>query len=253
MRRKDDMNIWWAMWWFAVIVFLSGVFCTLTGCVASTELPAPAEPDRFEITYSQYFPGVDYVHIIRDHDTDDEYLFFKSGYGGGLALMPEKTVEEETFTASASTVFGSAPPAEDHSPEAAKMVEEPAAGQDETPAPAEPELLGWFTVTAYCPCVECCGVWSAEHPSRGEDYVQKTASGTIPAEGRTIAVDPDVIPYGTTVYFEGPDGLLTGYVAEDCGGAINGNDIDLYFESHEAANRWGIRELDVFVMPEVSE
>lgn len=49
----------------------------------------------------------------------------------------------------------------------------------ETAAP-EPELieLGEFKTTAYCTCVKCCGIWSAEHPSRvGTDYVQRTKSG----------------------------------------------------------------------------
>lgn len=52
---------------------------------------------------------------------------------------------------------------------------------------ADLELIGTFTATAYCPCVKCCGIWSEDHPSRGEDYVQKTHAGTIPEEGRTIA------------------------------------------------------------------
>lgn len=222
--KKDDMNIWWAMWWFAVIVFLSGVFCTLTGCVASTELPAPAEPGRFEITYSQYFLGADYVHIIRDHDTDDEYLFFKSGYGGGLALMPEKTVEEETFTVTERYLFEAAPPAPELEP--AEVEKEPLF-----------RSLGEFIVTAYCPCVAC-----------SEEWGDMTATGVRAKEGRTIAVDPKVIPYGTVVYFDGADGLMGGYVAEDCGGAINGNDIDIYFDSHEEAQQWGVKLREVFVL-----
>lgn len=54
------------------------------------------------------------------------------------------------------------------------------------------ELIGTFRATAYCPCVKCCGIWSEEHPDRGEDYVQRTSSGTIPQEGRTIAADWDL-------------------------------------------------------------
>lgn len=54
-----------------------------------------------------------------------------------------------------------------------------------------------------------------------------TATGTTAKEGRTIAVDPKVIPYGTKVYIDG-----WGYrIAEDCGGGIKGNHIDIYVDS----------------------
>lgn len=110
---------------------------------------------------------------------------------------------------------------------------------------SEPELisLGEFTVTAYCPCVICCGEWSKEHPSRvGTDYVQMTASGTIPQEGRTIGVDPNVIPYGTIVVIFGHE-----YIAEDSGAALNGNTIDIYFDSHDEALDFGRQTTEVFV------
>lgn len=108
----------------------------------------------------------------------------------------------------------------------------------------EPESLGIFKVTAYCACQKCCG----KDPS--DPWYGITATGTKATEGRTIAVDPKVISYGTTVYFEGPNGFHE-YRAEDCGGAIKGNDIDLYFDSHEDALEWGVRELEVFCMEEM--
>lgn len=53
-----------------------------------------------------------------------------------------------------------------------------------------------------------------------------TATGTKAKEGRTIAVDPKVIPYGTWVYIEG-----WGYrIAEDCGG-FRGKHIDIFMNS----------------------
>ena len=103
------------------------------------------------------------------------------------------------------------------------------------------ELVGTFTATAYCPCVKCCGVWSAEHPSRGVDYVQRTSSGVIPEEGRTIAADWSVLPEGSEVIIGGHP-----YIVEDTGGAIKGNRIDVYFESHEAALEFGVQEVDVY-------
>ena len=56
-----------------------------------------------------------------------------------------------------------------------------------------------FTCTAYCSCKKCCGSYSPE--VRGG--VAHTATGTVPQEGRTIAVDPSVIPYGTKVAIDG--------------------------------------------------
>lgn len=98
--------------------------------------------------------------------------------------------------------------------------------------------------TAYCPCVKCCGVWSAEHTSRrGTDYVQKTTSGTVPEEGRTIAVDPTVIELGTTVIIGGCE-----FVAEDTGGAIKGKKIDIFFDDHEEALDWGVRDIEIEIV-----
>lgn len=116
-------------------------------------------------------------------------------------------------------------------------------------APEEaPEALRTITVTAtaYCPCPSCCGVWSAQHPSRvGTDYQQVTACGAVPTEGRTIATDPSVIPTGTHVLINGHE-----YVAEDTGGAIKGNRIDIFFASHEAALNWGRQTVEVTILEE---
>lgn len=97
------------------------------------------------------------------------------------------------------------------------------------------------TATAYDHCQKCCGVWATNRPKdeNGNDIVI-TASGTIATEGRTIAVDPKVIPYGTEVIINGHT-----YIAEDCGGAVKGNAIDIYFDSHEEAVTFGKRSVDV--------
>lgn len=97
-----------------------------------------------------------------------------------------------------------------------------------------------FTCTAYCSCKKCCGSYSPE--VRGG--VAHTATGTVPQEGRTIAVDPSVIPYGTKVAIDG----MGVYVAEDCGGAIKGNHIDIYFDTHEGALMFGTQRLYVTIV-----
>lgn len=98
-------------------------------------------------------------------------------------------------------------------------------------------------VTAYCSCVKCCGVWSKDHPSRqGTDYEQYTTSGTIPVAGRTVAVDPDIIPLGSKILIDGHE-----YTAEDTGSGVKGNHIDIYFDSHEDALEWGVKTMEVEV------
>ncbi|MBQ3790352.1 MAG: 3D domain-containing protein [Lachnospiraceae bacterium] len=92
--------------------------------------------------------------------------------------------------------------------------------------------LGDFTLTAYDPCEICCGK---------TDGI--TATGTHGKAGRTIAVDPSIIPYGSRV-------LVGGYVfiAEDTGSAIRGRHIDLFMDTHEVAMQFGRREGEVFLI-----
>ena len=67
------------------------------------------------------------------------------------------------------------------------------------------------------------------------------------AEGRTIAVDPSVIPYGTKVIIGGHI-----FTAEDCGGAIpKQNHIDIYVNSHEEAEALGVANASVYLLGEV--
>ena len=74
------------------------------------------------------------------------------------------------------------------------------------------KALGRFTITFYWP---------------GEDHYGKlTSTGVIAQEGKTIAVDPSVIPYGSIIKINGNE-----YIAEDCGGAIKGNKIDIFSEN----------------------
>ena len=94
--------------------------------------------------------------------------------------------------------------------------------------------LGTFRITYYCGCYSCSEGWG-----------NMTATGKIAKEGRTIAVDPKVIPYGTKVSINGHT-----YVAEDCGGAIKGNDIDIYLEDHDRVYKGGVDWYDVYILRE---
>ena len=74
-----------------------------------------------------------------------------------------------------------------------------------------------------------------------------TSTGTKPTEGRTIAVDPSVIPYGTKVYIPQFDRV---FIAEDCGSAIKGNRIDIYMNDYDRCMDWGIKTIDIYIINE---
>lgn len=94
------------------------------------------------------------------------------------------------------------------------------------------EYVGECTITAYCPCAECCGRWA--------DGV--TASG-LPAGPGIGAVDPDVIPLGSTVIIDGQK-----YLAADTGSGVTGNHIDICLASHEETVEHGVRTAEVWVI-----
>ena len=80
-------------------------------------------------------------------------------------------------------------------------------------------------------------------------YYGITASGTKARPG-VVAVDPRVIPLGTKLYIESLDGWpdYGNAVAEDTGGAIKGNRIDLFFNSRSEALRFGRRNVKVHIL-----
>lgn len=102
---------------------------------------------------------------------------------------------------------------------------------------ADLRLLGEFKVSAYCHCEKCCGKWANTRP----DGIVYGASGAELKPNHSIAVDTDIIPYGKSVFIDGIE-----YVAEDCGGAIKGNRIDIYMDSHEAAVEFGVKNMMVY-------
>ena len=71
-----------------------------------------------------------------------------------------------------------------------------------------------------------------------------TATGTTATVGRTIAVDPRVIPYGSQVYIAGY-GWRT---AEDCGGGVKDNQIDILVDTHSQALSLGVQYGDVWIL-----
>lgn len=88
-----------------------------------------------------------------------------------------------------------------------------------------------YKITAYCPCSKCCGKTTG-----------RTASGTTATAGRTVAASSK-FAFGTKLNIGGHI-----YTVEDRGGAINGNKIDIFVNSHAEALQWGVRYLPVSVV-----
>lgn len=111
------------------------------------------------------------------------------------------------------------------------------------PEEQEAQTMPWahklegVTVTYYDCCVACCGK---------EDSL--TYSGTRAAPHETCAVDPEVIPLGSAVTVDYGDGELRHYRAEDIGGGVKGNRIDICVSSHEEALELGVRTATVYWM-----
>lgn len=88
-----------------------------------------------------------------------------------------------------------------------------------------------YKITAYCPCSKCCGKATG-----------RTASGTKATPGRTVAASGKYA-FGTKLNIGGHI-----YTVEDRGGAITGNKIDIFVNSHAEALQWGVRYLPVSVV-----
>lgn len=95
-----------------------------------------------------------------------------------------------------------------------------------------------FVATAYCACEKCCGEWAI---NRKGPVVGSTGMELIPKY--SIAVDPNIIPYGSILV----DSIGNEYRADDCGGAIKGDHIDIYFSSHEEALNYGRQTIELAI------
>ena len=91
-----------------------------------------------------------------------------------------------------------------------------------------------FRATAYC---------------RTDIGGETTSTGTVTRVG-CVAVDPSVIPYGTRMFIMTQDGeyIYGVATAEDCGGAIKGKRLDLFYETNGECIQFGVRDCDVYFL-----
>lgn len=87
------------------------------------------------------------------------------------------------------------------------------------------KYIGQFKITHYCSCPICT---QKSKPGL-------TATSHKPKEGRTVAVDPKKIPLHSIIYIED----LGYFVAEDIGGGVKGDHIDIYLNTHKEAIQRG--------------
>jgi len=92
--------------------------------------------------------------------------------------------------------------------------------------------LGNFRLTAYCPCYSCSEGWG-----------RHTSSGALAVSNHTVAVDRRVIPIGSRLMING-----TVYTAEDVGGGVRGNHIDIFFDSHAQTRQFGSQTAEVYLV-----
>ena len=91
-------------------------------------------------------------------------------------------------------------------------------------------------VTAYCPCRKCCGRYSGG----------RTASGHTIRQGDTFVAADGMHLFGTEMVVPGYNDSRPVEVL-DRGGAIRGNRLDVFFNSHHKAKQWGVKYLPVKV------
>lgn len=201
-------------------IIITGLLCGLLSTVAAFAASSDTkdEMDSVKAQLDSYSQVMDNAHQMAEYarvlgESEDSVIiqtakqYWHSANDEYIALYPSYVALNKQYNEELA--------AEKEAEEANKMIP-----------------LGTFRVSRYCPCSICNGGYTG------------TAIGTSVTPGRTIAVDPNVIPLGSTVYIEG-----IGYrVAEDVGGAITSNRIDLAVSSHSEAYAQGISYNNVYLV-----
>mgnify|MGYP002647615639 CR=1 FL=1 len=176
-----------------------------------------------EIENPDLAPG---ERVVTQYGSDGEKeITYKISYRDGAEVSRERINEVVLADAQDEVV--------EYSPQ-----EEFEVGKIPASRPTNYSRVETFTATAYDASVEDNGPWAGV-----------TSTG-MPMGYGVIAVDPRVIPYGTKMYIESVDGeYVYGYaIAGDCGGAIKGNRVDLFYWSKAQCNQFGRRAVNIYFL-----
>lgn len=200
-----------------LIIFLC-MSCLLTGCTYNgIEYFGHNEDNTYELR-AAYQSSVDY--LLSDFNTKE------------VSARQNQKILSYDFIETSITIVGSSSDdilGEDNNSTVASKESKHIDGANH-----KGKSLGKFIITGYCPCRLCCGVYSnVKNPT--------TASGAKAVAGYTIAVDTAKFPFGTKLVINNQV-----YEAQDRGGKIKGNRIDMYFNTHHEALVWGKRTIEVF-------
>ena len=150
----------------------------------------------------------------------------EAGISGNASKSEAASVETAGEAAAADTEE------QDAAKEAEASQESAGTAVSQESQPTGLRSLGVFRTTGYCPCHQCSEGWG-----------RHTCTGAIAQANHTIAVDPRVIPYGSRVMI---NGVI--YTAEDRGGGVKGNHIDIFYDTHAQTRQHGSRNQEVYLL-----
>ena len=203
--------------------------CVLAGCLLLPNAQAKAEsislPEPDETVQAQSAPAAKSAQaetaVVTPLALETVALPVKEE-----AVTEEPLAEEASVTEEAPEEAAEETPA----PEADNAIARATKADHERPD--DLVKLGDFIATAYC-------------------VTGQTSTGTQTTVGRTLAVNPGVIPYGTHVWLYLEDGTLVGdYYAEDTGGNMLEHPyvIDIYMGTdYDTCIEWGVKRVSVYV------
>ena len=214
----------------------SAAVCVLAGCLLLPNAQAKAEsislPERAETVQTQSAPAAKSAQaetaVVTPLALETVALPAKE------AAVTEASSAEEGPTMEEEPVLDEAPEEaaeETPAPEADNAIAQATKADHERPD--DLVKLGDFIATAYC-------------------VTGQTSTGTQTTVGRTLAVNPYVIPYGTEVWLYLEDGTFAGdFIAEDTGSNMlaNPNVIDIYMgqDSYNDCILWGAQNVEVYI------